>query len=123
MYPAKCEIFLIFSNLLRSILSRFGTCEVAHIQSLIYYSSGQNILEEFLKLGEIDFSMKCFRAVPLQLLVHLVQLSKFTFWLASWTPVFNFRQFRGFLEISRQHVIQFVHLLCSDTNVVLLHLW
>lgn len=80
MYQAKCEIFLTFSNLLRSYSKSFG-------------SPGQNILEEFLKLGKISFSMKYLGADPLQ---FLVQLSKTAFWVASWILAFNFRQCRGF---------------------------
>ena len=78
MYQAKCEIFLIFSNLLRSYSKLFG-------------SPGQ--LEESLKLDKISFSMKYLGADPLQ---FLVQLSKTAFWVASWILAFNFRQCRGF---------------------------
>ena len=84
---------------------------------------GLTIIDKFMELNKIDFSMKCFTADCSQ---FLAQLPKFTFWMADYVLTINSKYFRDFLEnskflkssVARHFLRQLVHSLSDDNSLV-----
>lgn len=67
----------------------------------VTYNIGQNIVERFLKISEISFSVKYFRGCFLQYSSATVKIFISG---ASWALGFNYKHISDFLEISLSHM-------------------
>ena len=62
-----------------------------------HHNSGQDTLDQFLRLSNTGFSTKF---LDLIICNFLAQLSEPAFWVTNWALAFNSNYFKGFLELS-----------------------